>query len=316
MEHEKISRTPLLNAGKTLTEEGWARTPLWTYSRKEARGSGLKEWDSYLIIDPERSFIMLSESGSSGMKLWNRITYADIDRGKCEMVMSSKISLASHSTLPEDAASDSEITFADSSMTMAAVKRGRKRQLLMTAPYMELPDGNCGIKAHIELSGNSDEAISAAFSLKEDSSRWGLRTIESPMDAEGIMFAGHNPIMLSGSAAGAFCYTRSKLPRPVTSAIILCRGWSIAAGEERYINSITYEGKIDKLGSMLFTRMTDKWIVSEEGSRVEIEAIPVAAASDAGITKEFIRCSGSFRRENGDVVTFADAYGIISYQGM
>ena len=316
MEHEKLSQSPLLKADRTLSEEGWAKSALWSYSRKEAKASGLREADSYIVIDPERSFIMLIDFTSNGMKASHRIIYVDTQRGEAAEVLSSKVSLSKSSPLPEDPTSDSEISFADHAMTLAAVKRGKKRQLLITAPYLELPDGKSGLKAHIELLSKNDEMISAAFAAEKDRTKWGLRSIESPMEAEGIMFIGHKPVMLSPSASGAFCYTRSKLPRPVTAATIIGNGWSINAGEDRYINSITIEGRIDKLGSMLFSRMPDKWIVSEENSRVEIEAGIIAVIDSPGIKREFIRCSGSFARENGDTVVFSDALGIISYQGM
>lgn len=43
---------PLLKSDGTLTEEGWARSPLWTYNRESIAASALriKEWDYYSIL--------------------------------------------------------------------------------------------------------------------------------------------------------------------------------------------------------------------------------------------------------------------------
>ena len=152
MEHDKLSQSPLLKADRTLSEEGWAKSALWSYSRKEAKASGLREADSYIVIDPERSFIMLIDFTSNGMKASHRIIYVDTQRGEAAEVLSSKVSLSKSSPLPEDPTSDSEISFADHAMTLAAVKRGKKRQLLITAPYLELPDGKSGLKVNTVFS--------------------------------------------------------------------------------------------------------------------------------------------------------------------
>ena len=314
MVHEKLSRSPLLKADKTLTEEGWARAALWDYSRKEAKSPYLRENDGYLVADRQGGFMMLFEFAAAGMKARHRITYVDIARGECAEVESSKVSVLRHGTLPEDILSDSEMTYADQAMTMAAVKRGSKRQLLITAPYLDLPGDITGLKAHIELENGNDETISAASAEKDDGTRWCLRSIESPLAAEGIMFVGHKPVMLSPSASGAFWYSRSKLQRSIVGAMILGDGWSLCAGEDRYINSITYRGCIDKLGSMIFSRTADRWIASEENSRVEIEARPIATAGSEGNAREFIKCAGSFTLSDGQRIAFSDALGIISSQ--
>ena len=316
MEYEKTVQAPLLNADRTLSDEGWARSCLWTYSRKEARTQGLRESDSYFIADKERGFIMLFDFAVNGLKANNKIIFVDTSTGRYAYVLSGKVILRKQSPLPENVDTDSEITFAEYSSTMAAVKRGTKRQLLITAPYIELPDGKVGLKAHIELDRKGHESISAAFAEKDDRTKWALRTIESPLSAEGIIFAGHNPIMLSPSATAAFSYYRSRLSRTTTSAMIIGDRWSITAGEDRYMNAITYDGRIEKLGSMLFTRMGDRWIASEENSRIRIEAVTITGLSDQDKTIEFIRCSGSFERENGEVVEFNDAEGIIYYAGV
>lgn len=51
MQHEITAPTPLLDGKGHLTEPGWARRPLWEYTRKGIRAPRyrIKEWDYYLV---------------------------------------------------------------------------------------------------------------------------------------------------------------------------------------------------------------------------------------------------------------------------
>ena len=316
MEHEILSPTPLLTAEKTLSTEGWARHPMITYSRKEAGIRSLHEIDSYLIADPGNAFILLMEASTHSAGSLHRIIYVDTERKQLSAVRSSRLVMRKEERLPEDMASDSEITYADPTMTMAAVKRGRMRRLLVTAPELQLPSELVGIKAHIELESQADEIITGTYPASEDRKRWILRSIESPMRAEGIMFTGHSPVMLSPSARGAFCFTREKLQdRFLATAVILGDGWSISAGKDEHINAIIHDGKIEKLDTAAISFYDGKWAIGDSRGQLEITAETLAAAEDGDRKDIFIRCSGSFRKEDGGTVPFSGALGMITLKG-
>lgn len=56
MQHEVTSRQKLLDKKGHIVEEGWARHPIWEYSRKDIKALKIriKEWDYYLIGNKDR----------------------------------------------------------------------------------------------------------------------------------------------------------------------------------------------------------------------------------------------------------------------
>ena len=144
---ELCTAAPLLDDKGILITPGWARYPYWEYNRKKAGlRVALKEWDSYTITDEGKGFsfqIIYSDLGYSGIF---SIAFFDHIRKKASEVHGIKL-FPKQRTLSENPGADSAVTYADSSMTIAFVRKGLKHQILITAPYLMLPDGSTGFKA-------------------------------------------------------------------------------------------------------------------------------------------------------------------------
>lgn len=81
MEHEVTLKQPLLNERGTVSEPGWARTPVWTYNRENIKAPWFrrKEWDYYLFNTDEFAVAFtISDLGYIGML---SVSYLDLVKG-------------------------------------------------------------------------------------------------------------------------------------------------------------------------------------------------------------------------------------------
>lgn len=79
---------PLLNADGTITEEGWARSPLWTYNRENIAASKLriKEWDYYSILSPTKEFGITLTASDLGYAGLFAICFLDFKKGSFQQI--------------------------------------------------------------------------------------------------------------------------------------------------------------------------------------------------------------------------------------
>ena len=80
MQHEIFRRHDLLRPNGTLWEAGYATSPVLTYDRSKVRAGKLqiKEWDSYLILNPD--FALELTVGDNSYMGFERIALMDFKK--------------------------------------------------------------------------------------------------------------------------------------------------------------------------------------------------------------------------------------------
>ncbi len=81
MEHEVTKVQKLLGKDGTVTEPGWARTPVWDYNRENIKAPWFrkKEWDYYLFNTDEFAIAFtISDLGYIGLL---SVSYLDLVKG-------------------------------------------------------------------------------------------------------------------------------------------------------------------------------------------------------------------------------------------
>ena len=327
---ELSTPTPLLD-NRTLNAPGWARHPYWKYDRKKAGISiALREWDSYSITDEEGGFsfsIVCSDMGYAGIY---SIAFIDFRCGKVTEVHGVKLFPKSR-ILSEDPEADSAVTYADSNMTIAIVRKGLKHQILITAPYLTLPDGSGGLKADMVLYGKEGmESMCTALPADESGRFWcyGMKT--GPMPAEGVVFINHRPYRLSeGRSYGTLDWERGRWPMKCGWTEASASGvseegnaWGLSLSSGYSGSCIFSDSRISRLGNAAFTHQAKSgiWRIEDQEGRIGLSASPLAELDStidlwmmkAGRKLIGAEFSGFITLESGRRIGIDKAYGTIT----
>lgn len=298
---------------------------------------GEKAWDCYSITDEAGHFsirVLFSELGYTG---FFSITFIDYALGQMAEVHGTKMPSGNKRMLSDDPAADSAITYSDSNMTIALVRKGPKHQILITAPYLVLPNGSIGLKADMVLHEKQDaESLNMAIPIDSTGKYWCHSRKLQAMEAEGILFINHITYHLTaGRSYGTMDWVRGYWP--------MRGGWfSVSAsgctdkGELWRINldgqypekdsdsvfSILFEDRLHKLEAASFSHSDDdtgSWRIScKEGEAdisIEPKSILVSYSGMKGTraSKRLIPglFSGFFILDDGRRIDISEAYGYI-----
>lgn len=336
--HEIAEQTALLNNDGTLKSPGWSRHTYWKHSaRKAGFRVGEKAWDCYSITDEAGHFsirVLFAELGYTG---FFSIAFIDYALGQIAEVHGTKVLSRNTRMLADDPTADSAVTYADSNMTIALVRKGAKHQILITAPYLVLPSGSIGLKADIVLHEKQDaESLNTARPIDDTGRYWRHSRKLQAMEAKGILFINHITYHLTaGRSYGTMDWVRGYWP--------IREGWFAASasgctdkGEMWRINlegqysekdsspvfSILFEDRLHKLDAASFSHSDDcsgNWrILCRNGDAdisIETESMLVSELGIKGTrtSKRLIPglFSGFFVLDDGRRIDISDAYGCI-----
>lgn len=279
-----------------------------------------------MITDPENRIAITVDLLILGLRRFFSIAFIDIEGGHIAKAEAQGLSRGRDAILPDDPLSDHEFSYFDERVTMAAVRRGSKLQLLVTAPYMHMASGDTGIKAHILLHDGKGESMNAAICQKAERRQWIVCSAQGPMRAEGTLFIGHRRMELSGSSLGSYEWERSRWNDGTAFRSSWISGeaggepWAIIIGDGksgRNMNAIIRSGQVHRIGSVAITPAAEGYHISGDGISIDMKACARREIS-AGRTLAscsgrqcFGLCSGEISAEGMALITFSDAIGLI-----
>ena len=336
---ELRTTTPLLDEKGKLKTQGWARHPYWEYDRKRSGLKiALKEWDSYSIADEENGFtfqVIYSDLGYAGIF---SIAFFDYNRRKAAEVHGIKL-FPKTRTLSEDPDSDSAVTYANSDMTIAFVKKGRKHQILITAPYLTLPDGSSGFKADVILyESDGTESMNTASAFDKDGRYWHYGRRINPMKAEGVIFINHISRHLSEDKShGCMEWERGRWPQKSGWTAVSLTGrtddgtlWGVDLTSflpecmDSEGSAVFFYGRIHKLRHIAFSSPESHpsigYEITDDENRIRLVFSPVAAFEDT-ISMKMMKAdrkqqaglfSGFFLLDDGQRIEVDKAYGSVT----
>jgi hypothetical protein len=193
MQHEITEARALLDKRGHITEEGWARKPLWNYARKDIKASKLaiKGWDYYALVNHEEGYAVTATFSDLGYAALFAISYIDFTRKACAQRDAIKVFSLGRLGLSPTSTEDNQISWANKDLRIAFIKKGDKRHLMFACPSMELPDGSVGLDVAVTLIQKPTmESINIATSWKENRKAFYLNEKVNCMPVEGSIRRG------------------------------------------------------------------------------------------------------------------------------
>ena len=170
MEKEILKPISLIGKDGHITEEGWARHPLWKYERKALKYSPyrIKEWDYYQIKNPKEGYFINITFSDLGLFSMISLSYVDMHKADYAMQSALKFFTKNRSGLAENPEDDYAVTYADEKITISIIKKREKRQIIANCPSLTLPDGRTGLLVDAVIVDDCNESMNIATSWKED----------------------------------------------------------------------------------------------------------------------------------------------------
>lgn len=335
MQHEVTRKQDLLCKDGTIAEEGWAREPLWKYDRKRIRSNRLriKEWDYYLITDPEKEFSFAATFSDLGFAGLFVIAFIDYRRKATSQTSAIKLFTLHRTGLASSPEDDNGVTFFNKDMLLSFVTKNRRRHLIISAPKLRLPNGKEGFKAEITLEAEGIESMNIATGWKENRRHFYYNEKLCSMRASGRMFMGFEKMDLSATSYALLDWGRGRWARKSTWYWSSLSGWdgdklwSMNLGygfsdrSSASENAIIYDGIIHKLDQVAFDMPEDytsrPWIIKDNEGRLEMRMETAVNRSEKTDLKLIVSdqnqvfgvFSGSFTLDDGRRIAFDNAYG-------
>lgn len=170
-EREITKAIPLHDDEGAISQEGFARHPLFLYNR-EISGkmkAHLKEWDYYTLFIPQKEYalsLVFAQFGSSPIL---SIGFSDYNKGV------SSFHKKTHGTknklrLETSSLYDSYLTFSDpKAFALSAITKNDEIHIAVSCPYIKFPDGLTGLRSEFTLvRPRTKESVNVARSLNKN----------------------------------------------------------------------------------------------------------------------------------------------------
>ncbi len=294
MQREITKAIPLLDKRGHVTEEGWARRPLWKYARKDIKATKLsiKEWDYYALINQEQGYAVTATFSDLGYAALFAISYCDLKKKVCAQRDAIKLFPLGKLGLSPTSTEDNQISWANEDIRLSFVKKGEKRHLMFACPSLVLPDGRVGLDVNVTLTQKiSMESINIATSWEKNRKAFYLNEKVNCMPVEGVIRRGLDKenLLLGETWAvldwgrGRWTYqnrwywsSASGLLENVPFGFNLGYGFSDRTPASE--NALFYDGVIHKLDEVTFHIPEDDyllpWKVTSSDNRLNLEFEP------------------------------------------
>jgi len=146
MQTEVSREMELLQEDGRITQEGYARRPVWRYRRGAVRAPWwrIKEWDYYAVVDQERGAgvtITFSDLGYAGLMA---LCFVDVKHGLFRQVDTLKPLTRGKLGLAEEADAPHVLEYADKTLWLRLERAGDQRRL----SFSDGGSGAAGAAAH------------------------------------------------------------------------------------------------------------------------------------------------------------------------
>lgn len=284
---------PLLNADGTITEEGWARSPLWTYNRENIAASKLriKEWDYYSILSPTKEFGITLTASDLGYAGLFAICFLDFKKGTFQQIDTLSVFPLGKTGFPRT--NDlGVVSFQDKKLHLRFEVRDGKRTLEFGSEQFLAPDGSKGLQGTIELTEPKMDTMNIATSWKENRKAFYYNTKINCMPAKGKVVIGNTTYQFDAKTdfgaldwgRGVWTYKNRWYWGSVSARIDgkpfgLNLGYGFSDRTPASENVILYDGKIHKLDEVKFMINTKDymapWKFVSNNNRLDLDFKPI-----------------------------------------
>jgi hypothetical protein len=285
-----------LKKNGNLTEEGWAKHPLFKYDKKMIHGNKLtiKEWDYYAVTNQVDKYTIAITISDLGFASVIALAYIDLAKGMVAQIDRTILLTLGSTKLSPSSTCDSYITSTSSKLRASFIVKKGKRHLIFGAPSLQLPDGRIGLSGDIVLTlpNSNDESINIATSWKENRKAFYLNEKINCLDVNGIITRGYDEEKIKPlTTFGVLDWGRGKWTYKNTwywsscSALIenehfgFNLGYGFTDREPASENALFYKGAISKIEDVKFTIPQDiqnqDWIIESKNNRINLKFTPI-----------------------------------------
>ncbi len=284
---------------------GWARHPLWAYSRHHSS----YERDLYIITSGSKGWTVCASIMEAGSSYEYRITYFDRSSGKLLQKRIQRHFLKNHRVLPEASENRQSSNFSCEEMRLSFIRHNAKRNILLCAPELEFLDARFSL-----IQPDNMESLCTMRSWKDNRTAFLFDRKLSCMRTSGILRLGDETISISedDSVFASLNITRGHLPRKKSDRWLTCclsteghtLGIDIVPGGE---SSLVYDGRLQRIASV--KEVTGKEFRSSDG-RLEL-SFSIIPSSETVSDMQFGYCTGKAVLDDGTVVEIRDVPAVM-----
>ena len=284
---------------------GWARHPLWAYSRHHSS----YERDLYIITSGSKGWTVCASIMEAGSSYEYRITYFDRSSGKLLQKRIQRHFLKNHRVLPEASENRQSSNFSCEEMRLSFIRHNAKRNILLCAPELEFLDARFTLIQPEDL-----ESLCTMRSWKDTRTAFLFDRKLNCMKASGILRLGDETVSISEdeNAFASLNIIRGRLPRKTSDRWLTCclsiddhtLGIDIVPGGE---STLVFDGSLQRIASVI--EETGKEFRSSDG-RLDL-SFSIIPSSETVSDMQFGYCTGKVILDDGTVIDVRDVPAVM-----
>ena len=284
---------------------GWARHPLWAYSRHHSS----YERDLYIITSGSKGWTVCASIMEAGSSYEYRITYFDRSSGKLLQKRIQRHFLKNHRVLPEASENRQSSNFSCEEMRLSFIRHNAKRNILLCAPELEFLDARFTLIQPEDL-----ESLCTMRSWKDTRTAFLFDRKLNCMKASGILRLGDETVSISEdeNAFASLNIIRGRLPRKTSDRWLTCclsiddhtLGIDIVPGGE---STLVFDGSLQRIASV--KEETGKEFRSSDG-RLDL-SFSIIPSSETVSDMQFGYCTGKVTLDDGTVIDVRDVPAVM-----
>ncbi len=284
---------------------GWARHPLWAYSRHHSS----YERDLYIITSNSKGWTVCASITEAGSSYEYRITYFDRSSSKLLQKRIQRHFLRNHRVLPAASENQQSSNFSCEEMRLSFIRHNAKRNILLCAPELEFLDARFTL-----IQPDTLESLCTMRSWKDTRTAFLFDRKLNCMKASGILRLGDETVSISEdeNAFASLNIIRGRLPRKTSDRWLTCclsiddhtLGIDIVPGGE---STLVFDGRLQRIASV--KEETGKEFRSSDG-RLEL-SFSIIPSSETVSDMQFGYCTGKVILDDGTVIDIRDVPAVM-----
>lgn len=284
---------------------GWARHPLWAYSRHHSS----YERDLYIITSDSKGWTVCASIMETGSSYEYRITYFDRSSGKLLQKRIQRHFLKNHRVLPEASENRQSSNFSCEEMRLSFIRHNAKRNILLCATELEFLDARFTL-----IQPDTLESLCTMRSWKDTRTAFLFDRKMNCMKASGILRLGDETVSISEdeNAFASLNIIRGRLPRKTSDRWLTCclsiddhtLGIDIVPGGE---STLVFDGRLQRIASV--KEETGKEFRSSDG-RLDL-SFSIIPSSETVSDMQFGYCTGKVILDDGTVIDIRDVPAVM-----
>lgn len=310
---ETDKKIDLLDSNESLAQSGWAKAPIWKYSRSHINKSSgdIKEWDRYIIFDSNGTYLVIASAFETARRITCSITYANLNSQS--LVRKSRTYIATKAaSIPENSTDNCQFNYSSTEMRLTLIRQENDGNILLSIPKIPVPNFGSGIDARFHYLINPQSQIyTSAFPIDKTGRSFLLNQVTPIIIKAGFLRLGEQTLPVSeNNTIALFEYGRGKVSEKHLGRAIICGMTDQGPISINIIHrdqcAILFNGKTYMNDQIQLTQTHDCWNIRTKDNKVDLMIKSLMQRQE-----EF----EPFSKEINSMLTIAIARGFVDLVG-